>query len=69
MFHVTVYVNSANTNTSVFTTSGHAGYAPEGQDIVCAAASVLTINTINAIDKFTGDPMQYVCSDRTDGRA
>ena len=54
MFHVTVYVNSAKEYIG-FQTSGHAGYAPEGQDIVCAAASVLTINTINAIDLFTGD--------------
>ena len=54
MFHVTVYVNSAKEYIG-FQTSGHAGYAPEGQDIVCAAASVLTINTINAIDQFTGD--------------
>lgn len=28
---------------------GHAGYADQGQDIVCAAASVLTLNTINSI--------------------
>nr|WP_302599981.1 ribosomal-processing cysteine protease Prp [uncultured Cellulosilyticum sp.] len=27
---------------------GHAGYAPEGQDIVCAAISVLTTTFINA---------------------
>ena len=53
MFHVTVYVNSAKEYIG-FQTSGHAGYAPEGQDIVCAAASALTINTINAIDQFTG---------------
>lgn len=33
--------------------SGHAGYASEGQDIVCASVSVLVINTINAIEKFT----------------
>ena len=28
---------------------GHAGYAKRGEDIVCAAISVLTINTINSI--------------------
>jgi uncharacterized protein YsxB (DUF464 family) len=34
---------------------GHAGYAAYGQDIVCAAASALFINTANAIEKFTDD--------------
>ena len=34
---------------------GHAGYAEYGQDIVCAATSVLFINTANAIETFTED--------------
>lgn len=34
--------------------SGHAGYDISGSDIVCSAVSVLVINTINAIEKFTG---------------
>ena len=33
--------------------SGHAGFAQEGEDIVCAAVSILTINTINAIEQLT----------------
>lgn len=33
----------------------HAGYADEGSDILCAAISVLTINTINSIEEFTED--------------
>ena len=36
-----------------FDSCGHAGFAESGEDIVCAAVSVLTINTINAIDAFT----------------
>jgi|UPI000496BFE5 uncharacterized protein YsxB (DUF464 family) len=35
--------------------SGHAGYDEYGKDIVCAAVSVLVINTINSIDTFTDD--------------
>ena len=35
--------------------SGHAGFAQYGEDIVCAAISVLTINTINSVEKFTDD--------------
>ena len=36
-----------------FKAFGHAGYAEEGEDIVCAAISVLTINTMNAIETLT----------------
>lgn len=36
-----------------FSCSGHAGYARAGEDIVCSAVSVLTINTINSISSFT----------------
>lgn len=35
--------------------SGHAGYAEKGQDIICAAVSVLTINTANSIEALTDD--------------
>ncbi len=38
-----------------FECNGHAGFADSGKDIVCAAVSVLTINTINSIEKFTDD--------------
>lgn len=31
--------------------SGHAGYAAYGEDIVCAALSVLVINTLNSLEK------------------
>lgn len=32
---------------------GHAGYAREGEDIVCAGISALVINTINSIGIYT----------------
>lgn len=65
MVEVTVYQNDRNEYVG-FRTKGHAGYAEEGQDIVCAAASVLVINTINAIEKFT-DTQTSVLSDDTEG--
>ena len=34
-----------------FESLGHAGYAEQGEDIVCAALSVLVINTLNSPDK------------------
>ena len=36
-----------------FVCAGHAGYANSGSDIVCAAISVLVINTINSLDQLT----------------
>ena len=38
-----------------FESKGHAGYAEEGHDIVCAAVSVLVINTVNSLEAFTED--------------
>jgi uncharacterized protein len=37
-----------------FTASGHAGTAPRGQDIVCAAVSVLTQTAILAVARLSG---------------
>ena len=44
---------------------GHAGYADAGQDIVCAAVSVLVINTFNSIERFTQDA--FTCDAAEDG--
>ncbi len=38
-----------------FDVDDHAGYAEEGSDIVCAAISALTINTVNSVERFTED--------------
>lgn len=42
-----------------FRTNGHAMYAEHGEDPVCAGISILTINTMNYIDEFTDDDMEY----------
>ena len=55
MIQVTVF-QSSDGSYKGFRVFGHAGYAESGNDIVCAAVSVLTINTINAIERFTDDP-------------
>lgn len=36
-----------------FQTNGHAYFAPSGQDIVCAAVSMISIQTVNAIEALT----------------
>ena len=38
-----------------FESRGHASYGEEGQDIVCAAVSVLSINCVNSLEKLTED--------------
>ena len=37
-----------------FECKGHAGYAEEGYDIICAAASTLTITCANALESVAG---------------
>lgn len=44
------------------TVAGHAGYAPEGQDIICAAVSTLTQTLIKSIGDLTDDRIQYSIS-------
>ena len=41
-----------------FISDGHAGYARHGEDIVCAAVSMLVINTVNSILEFTDDGLE-----------
>ena len=46
---------------------GHSGYAKHGQDIICAAVSILTLNTINAIERFTDEPFEVLAVDEQKG--
>ena len=41
-----------------FSISGHAGYAPPGQDIVCAAVSALFQTFIASLEELTGDDVK-----------
>lgn len=36
-----------------FEVKGHAGYDEYGQDIICSAISVLTINLVNSVEQLT----------------
>ena len=42
-----------NGNFTGFECKGHAGYAESGEDIVCAAISILTINFVNSVESLT----------------
>ena len=64
MTTVTIYQNK-NGIYKGFELSGHAGYAKSGADIVCAAISMLTTNTINSIETFTDDFFSYEENEET----
>lgn len=64
---ITVTVSKSGTGMyKSFVCSGHAGYAKAGSDIVCAAVSMLVINTVNAVEKLTDQ--NFTCeSSEADG--
>ena len=52
MITVTIFQNKEQAFTG-FECIGHAGYAPKGEDIICAGVSALVINTVNSLANFT----------------
>ncbi len=66
MVSITIDTNSAQEYTA-FHCIGHSGYAESGEDIVCAAVSVLVINTINSIEHLVSDAFE-LSSDQETGR-
>ena len=55
---ITVKVSKKNGSYVDFVSKGHAGYAEEGYDIICAAVSVLIINTVNSLEAFTQEEFE-----------
>lgn len=45
-----------------FSITGHAGYAPPGQDIVCAAISALLQTFVASVEELTEDNIKSVIS-------
>ena len=60
---ITIEIRKSGNEYIGFSSKGHAGYAEEGYDIICAAVSVLTVNTINSIEKFTDDAFKAEAAD------
>ena len=54
MTRITLY-KDFNGTIKGFKIDGHAGYADKGEDIVCAAISILAVNTQNSIESFCED--------------
>lgn len=50
---------SINHNPGILTITGHAGAGPPGQDIVCAAVSVLLQTLAASIEALTDDKIEY----------
>ena len=65
MIQITIY-KTYRDECMGFRAVGHAGMAEAGQDIVCAAASMLMINTMNSIERYTED-ITSVVTDEDDG--
>lgn len=60
---ITIEIRKSKSGYTGFSSKGHAGYAEEGYDIICAAVSALTVNTINSIEKLTDDAFQAEAAD------
>ena len=65
MIRITIYVNEHHVYTG-FYVSGHAEFSDPGKDVVCAAVSMLVINTMNALEAYTEDETSHV-SDEEEG--
>jgi len=54
MIRVSIYADAKGVYRGI-AIKGHAGYGEYGQDILCAAVSALSTNTVNSIEKFSAD--------------
>jgi uncharacterized protein YsxB (DUF464 family) len=48
-----------------FTCMGHAGFAKGKQDILCAAISILVINTVNTLEELAGEKLRVSQNEET----
>ena len=62
MLYATLYHNRKGRPVG-FTMIGHTGLAPEGQDILCSALSMMAFNTANALTVLTEDTVHIVRND------
>ena len=58
-----IKIFKANNVINRITVFGHSGYAERGEDIVCAAISVLVINTINSLDQLASQKIKLVTNE------
>ena len=61
MIKATVLKDSTDSGNVIYrgiVMEGHAGYAEEGEDIICAAVSALALNFFNSVEAFTEDEFE-----------
>ncbi len=51
---ISVKIQGKHNKANEIIVSGHAGFADHGEDIVCAAVSVLTISILNGLTEIVG---------------
>jgi hypothetical protein len=56
MITAKVLIDKGNYNS--FSCEGHAGFEDAGKDIVCAAVSMLVLNTANSLDALTDNELK-----------
>ncbi len=64
---ISVTVSRKGSVINGFRIEGHAFFDSPGKDIVCAAVSILTINTINAVEEFLPKEPFALVSDKEKG--
>lgn len=64
MIKVTVFRDSNNICHGIIM-DGHAGFDAYGKDIICAAASVLSLNMANSVEAFTNDTFEGSVDEKT----
>lgn len=62
---ITAFFQRSGNRFTGFTVSGHAGTAPEGQDLVCAAVSACVEMTANGITDVLGLPAEVTAKTDT----
>ncbi|MCR5487102.1 MAG: ribosomal-processing cysteine protease Prp [Lachnospiraceae bacterium] len=64
---ITVTISRSGEEITGFEVRGHALFDKPGKDVVCAAVSILTINTVNSVEAFLPEELAEVVSDREAG--
>ena len=64
MTTVSIWRDNTTGKIKAFEFYGHAKYAKFGKDIVCSAVSVLSLTTINSIEKFCSDEFDVTHNDK-----
>ncbi|MGL5260144.1 MAG: ribosomal-processing cysteine protease Prp [Lachnospiraceae bacterium] len=59
------FYKTRNNEYQKFVCKGHAGFSVAGEDIVCAAISVLVINTINSLELITKEDIKIETDEKS----